>query len=235
MARPHPLRFLREAWEKLLDLLSFPFLRSQRDCVPYGEWRDILQAHELESWGGEGTRHNNFLNLAESIRLLGLDEPAVAGKLVLDVGAGPRSAAYYLPGKRTWWLALDPLGPEYFRQGLVEKQNNASYVSGIAEKLPFKDASLDAIVCVNSMDHMIHPAASAEEFRRTLKPGGRVYLSVELFNHFRSRKRWYKDCHPYDFSREFIDGLFQGFAVEREQVHREGDRQQLNAVYAKLL
>ena len=59
-------------------------------------------------------------------------------------------------------------------------------------------------------------------------------MSVEFFTPFRSRNRWYKDCHPYDFSKAFVDGLFENdFKVERKQVHREGTRQQLNAVYAK--
>lgn len=94
------LRPFREAFETALDALLFPFQRSHRDRVPFSEWLNVVQAHELDSWKGKGTRHNNFLNLEKSVRLLGLTAKELKNGKVLDVGAGPRSAVYYVKSNK---------------------------------------------------------------------------------------------------------------------------------------
>ncbi len=48
---------------------------------------------------------------------------------------------------------------------------------GDVESLPFGDAEFDLVVSRYSAHHWPHPAQAVAEFRRVLKPGGRVILS----------------------------------------------------------
>src|SRR5207253_1146026 len=50
------------------------------------------------------------------------------------------------------------------------------YVSADSEHLPFADASFDAVTCSNSFHHYPHQAAVIREFRRVLRPSGRLML-----------------------------------------------------------
>lgn len=45
-----------------------------------------------------------------------------------------------------------------------------------AEQLPFADASFDAVVCVNSFSYIVNQQKALREFRRVLKPGGKLLL-----------------------------------------------------------
>lgn len=49
-------------------------------------------------------------------------------------------------------------------------------VQGDAEHLPFAAASFDIVTCCNSFHHYPHQAAAVREFRRVLRPGGRLVL-----------------------------------------------------------
>ena len=49
-------------------------------------------------------------------------------------------------------------------------------VAGDAGRLPFRDASYDAVVCNGSAHHLPDLAAALREVRRVLRPGGRLVL-----------------------------------------------------------
>jgi len=51
-----------------------------------------------------------------------------------------------------------------------------------AERLPFEDASLDAVFAFHLLRHLVKPSEALAEFGRVVKPGGRVVL-VELEPH----------------------------------------------------
>ena len=50
------------------------------------------------------------------------------------------------------------------------------FLHGDAEKLPAEDASFDAVVNLLSFHHYPNPSRAAAEFRRVLRPGGRLVL-----------------------------------------------------------
>lgn len=49
-------------------------------------------------------------------------------------------------------------------------------VNGDAERLPFADETFDLVTCCNSFHHYPHQAGAVAEFRRVLRPGGRLIL-----------------------------------------------------------
>jgi len=47
----------------------------------------------------------------------------------------------------------------------------------VDQRLPFDDASIDAVVCCVSVDYLIHPVEVLREAARVLRPGGLVVLT----------------------------------------------------------
>jgi SAM-dependent methyltransferase len=78
--------------------------------------------------------------------------------------------------------------------------------------LPFDDASFDAAVSFEVFEHVFNIDAMLVELRRTLKPGGRIVLTMPF--------AWPEHEVPYDFGRYTSFGIAAvmeraGFAVER--------------------
>ncbi len=82
---------------------------------------------------------------------------------VLDIGCGPQPVPSYLANYPTESIAgLDPLAaPHPF-----------VFHHGVAEFLPWDDASFDLVITATSLDHVLLLDRSIDEFRRVLKPGG---------------------------------------------------------------
>lgn len=55
-------------------------------------------------------------------------------------------------------------------------ERRMAFFNGDAEHLPFADASFDLLTCSNSFHHYPHQAAVVREFRRVLRPGGRLMI-----------------------------------------------------------
>jgi SAM-dependent methyltransferase len=62
-----------------------------------------------------------------------------------------------------------------------------------AHDIPEPDASFDAVLCTQVLEHVPDPAAVLAELHRLLRPGGTLYLSVPF--------AWEQHELPYDFFR----------------------------------
>lgn len=90
-------------------------------------------------------------------------------------------------GKRT---ALDVGCRKGFQTLLLEKQGYAvtsidvdksferCIIVDANKKLPFKDNGFDLIWCSEVIEHLANPAFTANEFRRVLRPGGKMILTT---------------------------------------------------------
>jgi SAM-dependent methyltransferase len=65
--------------------------------------------------------------------------------------------------------------------------------------LPFKTDSFDVVICTQVMEHITEPRAVLSEIARTLKPGGRLYLSAP--------QSWHQHQKPHDYYRYTSFGL----------------------------
>ncbi|MDP3962627.1 MAG: class I SAM-dependent methyltransferase, partial [bacterium] len=72
-----------------------------------------------------------------------------------------------------------------------------------AEKLPFKDNSIEALVSESMLEHVPHPGKVAQEIARVLKPGGIIYVSAPFIHPYHAS--------PYDFNRWTLSGLKELF------------------------
>jgi SAM-dependent methyltransferase len=103
-----------------------------------------------------------------------------AGREVVDVGCGGGWLARELAAR-----GARVTGTEISNQQLVDARargdadGKISYVVGPAEALPLADASVDAVVFMNSLHHVPEGSMSAalRQARRVLRPGGRVLVA----------------------------------------------------------
>jgi ubiquinone/menaquinone biosynthesis C-methylase UbiE len=114
--------------------------------------------------------------------------PMQPGQRVLDLGCGEGRhviAACALDGVDAVGLdlSLDDLATARermaeFRADSPEDAPLFALLAGDALRLPFSDASFDAVICSEVLEHIPDYRAAIAEIHRVLKPGGRFCASV---------------------------------------------------------
>lgn len=156
--------------------------------------------------------------LVELGRCMGLEEEAALeawceGQSVVEIGAGPYPAVAAAPAWRRA-VAVDPLAKAYAREGLLPAAcARVTYLEARGEDVPLPSAFADLVIIENALDHVSDPEAVVAEIRRLLRPGGLLWVLVDLST--------YRDeMHPHPFDEERIGRLLReaGFEVVRDRV-----------------
>ncbi len=98
------------------------------------------------------------------------------GMSVLDVGAGTGVVTWLaqeIVGQQGTVIALDP------SKGMLSEAQKAGVklaTQGLGEKLPFPDNSFDRLTMGYALRHVADLTETFAEYRRVLKPGGRILL-----------------------------------------------------------
>ncbi|MDA8807160.1 class I SAM-dependent methyltransferase [Opitutales bacterium] len=120
--------------------------------------------------------------------------------LILDCGAGYRNKYY-----------------ENIINFEVEPYPTTDVV-GLADNLPFKDNSLDAVLCLNVLEHVRNPFKVAREIIRVLKQDGELYCVVPFLQPYHA----YPD-HFYNMSSSGLKNLFcDGMEINKSFVYKSG-------------
>ncbi len=61
----------------------------------------------------------------------------------------------------------------------------------LRDPLPFREGSLDALFCIEAIEHMENPYHFMRELARVLKPGGRLYLSTPNIMSTNARSKFF--------------------------------------------
>jgi SAM-dependent methyltransferase len=136
------------------------------------------------------------------------------GQRVLDLGC--RSGAltrHFLDGNSVVGLDVDAAALEKARTlGIEPVQAN------VEERLPFDDASFDAVVAGELFEHLRFPDALVAEIERVLRPEAVLVGSVPNAFRLQSRLRFLRGRPPEDdpthlrmFSPDLIRTLLRGF------------------------
>ena len=162
----------------LLRPLLRPGLR--RVAPVRAAWRRLARRDELRFWQnkgrpliGDGAREWAYTEV------FGIERDWYRGKRILDVGCGPRRSLDWAHDAAAC-VGLDPLAESYRELGI--DTDAMDYVVGVAEDMPFDDASFDVVGSFNSLDHVDDVERTAAEIARVVRPGGVFLLATEL-NH----------------------------------------------------
>jgi ubiquinone/menaquinone biosynthesis C-methylase UbiE len=82
-----------------------------------------------------------------------------------------------------------------------------------AEQLPYSDASIDAIVLDNVLEHTRRPHMVIQESLRVLKPGGKIYVAVPFVIPYHSSPGDF-----YRWSEEGVRELLQDFKEDELKI-----------------
>jgi len=118
-----------------------------------------------------------YLNLRERRLFLQSFPP---GSALLNLGSGFRSSP---PG----FVAID------------REAYPGVGVQGDLTSLPIREGTVDGILCEMVLEHVPDAEAAFREFRRVLKPGGRLYLAVPFL--------WPYHASPHDYRRWTVSGF----------------------------
>ncbi len=96
------------------------------------------------------------------------------GKAVLDLGCAGGFMAEAMAARGADVTGIDPAAEaiEAARRHAANGQLNIRYDVGIGEALPYADASFDAVICVDVLEHVADLGNVLSEVMRVLRPGG---------------------------------------------------------------
>ncbi len=122
------------------------------------------------------------------------------GSLVLDAGCGTggTSIPLVLGGYRVRGIDIAPRmitnAQEAARAHHLDDAA-VSFQQGSVERLPFPDATFDAIICMTVLDFAAQPGVALAEFWRVLKPGSRLLL-ITLGAYSTVKRDWWRRFLP---------------------------------------
>lgn len=182
----------------------------------YNDLWEHLQTETVEVFAGSGARLG-FMASRFS-----------AGEKVLDIGAGSGMLEEFCLARGVDVYALDP-GPKTIERLRARLGLGGKAAVGSSDKIPFPDASFDAVAMSEVLEHLPPDvmAASLAEVRRVLRPGGRFVGTVpcaEVLAELESvcpkcGERFHKWGHRQSFTpeslRASLAGSFASVGVER--------------------
>jgi SAM-dependent methyltransferase len=162
---------------------------------------DQNRALEVVSFNGRN-RHAWIARMAASVP---------PGSRVLDIGAGP--ARYRPLFAHCQYKTQDFAQYKGQRTGVFADNwsyAEMDYVSDITA-IPVDDASFDALVCTEVLEHVPEPIRALAEMARILRPGGSLFLTAPLGSALHQEPFHFYGGYTPHFYRKFLPDL--GFDI----------------------
>lgn len=145
------------------------------------------------------------------------------GSRVLDAGAG--SCKYRSLFKHCRYETQDFC---QYEGDLVKYLQPIDYVGDIAH-IPVPDATFDAILCTEVLEHVVEPVAVVREFSRLLKPGGQLWITTP--------HGAYVHMEPYHFNCGLTEFWYRHWLPDAgltlESIHYQGGPGRITAAYIR--
>ena len=126
---------------------------------------------------------------------------------VVDIGGGLKiDPAKNNRSKRNEW-AIEASKGKYKVLDKVPDYNPD--MVGDIQKLPFKDNSIESILCLDVLEHVEEPWTACRELYRVLNPGGYLLVRVPFIFYYHPEKGYYEDF--YRFTPEGLKYLLKDF------------------------
>ena len=107
-----------------------------------------------------------------------LAEGTLAGGRTLDAACGVAKLTNAIAERGGQGWGLEPSEEMLGLSRWVHPHGRALLVRGVAETLPFRDASFDRIICSGSLDHFVAPRDFMREAARLLRPHSRLVIAL---------------------------------------------------------
>ena len=139
---------------------------------------DEFKAFESGAWNGRASTYDRVIGAVTArVGEVLLDAVGAGrGTRLLDVGCGPGTITAAAAARGARAVGVDLAG------GMLavgrERHPGLQLVEGDAERLPFPDATFDAVVGGFILNHVPSPEAAVAEAARVLAPGGRLAVAV---------------------------------------------------------
>ena len=146
----------------------------------------VLEPSELQlDWNDDTLRTNwparrHDYHLITHLEALTPDVVLEGGaRHVLDVAAAQAGITCAMSARGVRAIVFDPSLAMLAaaRRRMQQQGTRITLVRGIAETLPFRDASFDRVLCHGAIDHVADPDWAVREMTRVLEPDGRLVLS----------------------------------------------------------
>jgi len=147
----------------------------------YGNFEEQVLAEVRRETYGEDIGQNSWITTDEYDQFYEwLNLPAHGH--ILEVASGSGGPSLYLARK----FGCRITGIDINENG-IETANKAAQASGavdvkyqfadVDKRLPFDDATFDAVMCIDSVNHFRDRVGVLKEWQRVLKPGGRILFT----------------------------------------------------------
>lgn len=123
-------------------------------------------------------------------------------KVILDIGGGIRFQKELAKYKKCF------ANSDYKTLDVSEKYNPD--IIGDIHNLPFKDNSIDAVICKAVLEHVYDPFKAVSEIHRVLKPRGKCFVYVPFLYPYHASRADYKDYYRY--TKDGVIYLFRNFS-----------------------
>ncbi|KUH96192.1 methyltransferase domain-containing protein [Mycobacterium sp. IS-1556] len=142
------------------------------------------------------------------------------GGIALDVGSGPGNVTASLArvaGPDGLALGVDISEPMLARAVRAQAGSNVGFLRADAQRLPFREASIDAVSSLAVLQLIPEPSAAVAEMYRVLRPGGRIAIMVPTVGHVPAPLRLLSSGGAHFFGEDELGDLFeqQGFISVR--------------------
>jgi len=128
---------------------------------------------------------------------------------VLDFGGGRRTN--YASQIPRWGLSRDEF---IYEAANIDPNTEPTYLLAPGGPLPVADASFDAALSLNTLEHVYEFDAALAELNRVLKPGGRLVLVVPFIFRVHGHPDDYTRGTPSFWTRRLTQHLFCGVTIE---------------------
>lgn len=110
---------------------------------------------------------------------------------VLEIGCHTGKNLRYIaektPGVQTIGLDISILS---LQKAGTNNVHGTRFLAGAAELFPFRDGTMDAVLCMDLLEHLDHPEACLAEAARVLREGGRIAIKCPIKDN-----RWTLDAY----------------------------------------
>ena len=137
------------------------------------------------------------------------------GERAYDIGCGTGDAMATLADLGAAPVAGTDLS-EHVLGWVVQRDHPPTVLKSLAERLPFADRSASTLISMDVIEHLDDDVVALREYRRLLKPGGTIFLTVPAYQWIWSEHDD-RAAHRRRYSRQRFTTavLAAGFEVDR--------------------